>query len=96
MLRKRLEEELFKIWPLRSRFTDGDDEAEDDEDDNKNDEDKGGGGGGGGGGSASRGGAAATGDGESESEAVRLAIESICECTGVSQELASYALRFSQ
>eukprot|EP00903_Cladosiphon_okamuranus_P021150 g19426.t1 len=85
MLRKRLEEELSQHWPPRSHYPDSDD---DDEMIN------------GGGGGHQAGGAGAAGGGVVEdrhsSEVTRFAIEAICECTGVSTELAAYALQFSQ
>lgn len=88
MLRKRLEEELSKNWPPRSRFSDDEDDNDDNNDGNDGQGD--------GGGAAFGGGAAGNGAEEPESEVVRLAIESISEVTGASAELAAYALRFSQ
>lgn len=89
MLRKRLEEELSQNWPPRSRYPDGDDD---------NDEMNRSGGGGGeigdqAGGAGAAGGAVV--EDRHNSEVARFAIEAICECTGVSTELAAYALRFS-
>eukprot|EP00752_Nemacystus_decipiens_P012577 g11138.t1 len=80
MLRKRLEEELSQNWPPKSRYSDDED---DDDDDGTNFN-----------GGGARGGGAVTED-KHNSEATRSAIEAICECTGVSPELASYALQFS-
>lgn len=80
MLRKRLEEELSQNWPPKSRYSDDEDDA--------GEGTSGGDGGGAGGGAVAQ--------DKHNSEVTRFAIEAICECTGVSAELAAYALQFSQ
>ena len=87
MLRKRLEEELSQNWPPRSRYAAAAaaaGEANGNSNGNGNDNDNGNGAGG------------AVAEDKHNSEVTRFAIEAICECTGVSTELAAYALEFSR
>lgn len=85
MLRKRLEEELSQNWPPKSRYSDEGGTIS---------------GSGAAGGHPDGGGGGSWANGVVEdrhnSEVTRFAIEAICECTGVSTELAAYALQFSQ